>query len=78
MTRKIRVGMQFHPQQTTIESFLVGVRRAEEIGLDTLWNWDHFFPALWRPRWATFRGMDAAHGDGDGDEARRDRLSGHV
>ncbi len=36
--------MQFHPQHTTIESFLAGVRRAEEIGMDTLWNWDHFFP----------------------------------
>ncbi|HEU4783483.1 MAG TPA: LLM class F420-dependent oxidoreductase [Ktedonobacterales bacterium] len=44
MTRKIRVGMQFHPQHTTVEALLAGVRRAEEIGLDTLWDWDHFFP----------------------------------
>lgn len=44
MARKIRVGMQFHPQHTTMESFLDGVRRADEIGLDTIWNWDHFFP----------------------------------
>lgn len=44
MTRKIRVGMQFHPQHTTIESFLAGARRADEMGLDTLWDWDHFFP----------------------------------
>src|SRR5690348_7459469 len=44
VTRKIRVGMQFHPQHTTVEALLAGVRRAEEIGLDTLWDWDHFFP----------------------------------
>ncbi len=44
MTRKIRVGMQFHPQHTTVETLLAGVRRAEETGLDTLWDWDHFFP----------------------------------
>jgi len=44
VTRKIRVGMQFHPQHTTVETLLAGVRRAEEIGLDTLWDWDHFFP----------------------------------
>jgi probable F420-dependent oxidoreductase len=36
--------MQFQPQHTTVESLLAGVRRAEEIGLDTLWDWDHFFP----------------------------------
>ena len=56
MTRKIRVGMQFHPQQTTIESFLAGVRRAEEIGLDTLWNWDHFFPLYGDPDGPHFEG----------------------
>ena len=43
MTR-IRVGTQLHPQQTTYAEFAEAVRRAEDIGVDTIWNWDHFFP----------------------------------
>lgn len=49
MTRKIRVGMQFRPEHTTADALLAGVRRAEDIGLDTLWNWDHFFPLHHNP-----------------------------
>jgi probable F420-dependent oxidoreductase len=44
MTRPIRIGMQLHPQHTTVASFLDATRRAEEIGVDRLYNWDHFFP----------------------------------
>lgn len=43
MTR-IRVGTQLHPQQTTYAEFADATRRAEDLGLDTIWNWDHFFP----------------------------------
>lgn len=43
-THPIRVGVQFHPQHTTYQSFAEAVKRAEEIGVDTIWNWDHFFP----------------------------------
>jgi probable F420-dependent oxidoreductase len=41
---RIRVGAQLHPQQTTYAEFAEAVRRAEDAGLDTIWNWDHFFP----------------------------------
>ncbi|NJK78372.1 MAG: LLM class F420-dependent oxidoreductase [Chloroflexaceae bacterium] len=41
---RIRVGVQIHPQHTTYQSFMDAVQRAEEIGVDTIWNWDHFFP----------------------------------
>jgi len=44
--RRIRVGVQMQPQHTTYASFMAAVRRFEAIGVDTLWNWDHFFP-LW-------------------------------
>ena len=42
--RPVRVGVQFHPQHTSYQSFAEAVKRAEEIGVDTIWNWDHFFP----------------------------------
>ncbi len=41
---KLKVGVQLHPQHTTYESFAAGVRRCEELGVDSVWNWDHFFP----------------------------------
>jgi probable F420-dependent oxidoreductase len=36
--------VQLHPQQTTYADFAEAVRRAEDLGVDTIWNWDHFFP----------------------------------
>ncbi len=44
MTTKIRIGVQLHPQHTTYDSFATAAREAEELGVDSLWNWDHFFP----------------------------------
>ena len=41
---RIRIGVQLHPQQTTYADFAEAVRRAEDLGVDTIWNWDHFFP----------------------------------
>jgi probable F420-dependent oxidoreductase len=41
---RIRVGVQLHPQHTTYAAFADAVRRAEDAGVDTIWNWDHFFP----------------------------------
>ena len=40
----IRVGVQLHPQHTTYAAFADAVRGAEDAGVDTIWNWDHFFP----------------------------------
>jgi probable F420-dependent oxidoreductase len=51
-----RVGVQFHPQHTTYASFAEGVRRAEALGVDTIWNWDHFFPLYGDPQGAHFEG----------------------
>ena len=41
---RIRIGVQLHPQHTTYAAFADAVRRVEERGADTIWNWDHFFP----------------------------------
>ncbi len=41
---RIRIGVQLHPQHTTYAAFADAVRRVEELGADTIWIWDHFFP----------------------------------
>ncbi len=41
---RIRIGVQLHPQQTSYAAFADAVKRVEELGVDTIWNWDHFFP----------------------------------
>ncbi len=40
----VRVGAQFHPQHATVAQMRDAWRRADAIGADTLWIWDHFFP----------------------------------
>ncbi len=44
MTGRIKIGLQLHPQHTTYDAFADAVKRAEDLGADTIWNWDHFFP----------------------------------
>lgn len=40
----IRVGVQVQPQHGTYEQQRAAWARAEEMGADTLYNWDHFYP----------------------------------
>src|SRR5690242_2457314 len=40
----LRVGVDLHPQHCTYEQYASAVRRADELGVDTIWVWDHFFP----------------------------------
>src|SRR5215211_6435953 len=42
--RRFRVGVQVRPQHTTYASMRDAWRRIEDLGVETLWNWDHFFP----------------------------------
>lgn len=53
---KIRIGVQIHPQHTTYDSFAAAVRRVEALGVDTIWNWDHFFPLYGEKDGAHFEG----------------------
>ena len=41
---RIRIGVQLRPQHTDYAAFADTVRRVEDLGVDTIWNWDHFFP----------------------------------
>ncbi|WP_018156039.1 LLM class F420-dependent oxidoreductase [Demetria terragena] len=43
-TRPIRIGVQIQPQHADYPAIRDAVRRAEDLGVDVLFNWDHFFP----------------------------------
>lgn len=51
-----RIGVQLHPQHTSYASFADAVRRVEDLGVDTIWNWDHFFPLYGDPQGNHFEG----------------------
>ncbi len=55
-TRRIRVGVQMQPQHTTYSSYMEAVRRFESMGVDTLWDWDHFFPLNGDPQGKHYEG----------------------
>jgi alkanesulfonate monooxygenase SsuD/methylene tetrahydromethanopterin reductase-like flavin-dependent oxidoreductase (luciferase family) len=40
----IRVGVQLRPDHTTYPAYAQAVQAVEAIGVDTIWNWDHFLP----------------------------------
>ena len=42
--RRLRVGVQVRPQHTTYASMRGCWLRCEELGVDVLYTWDHFFP----------------------------------
>ncbi|AEE46422.1 LLM class F420-dependent oxidoreductase [Cellulomonas fimi] len=44
MTRAIRIGVQIQPQHADYAQIRDAVRRAEDAGVDIVFNWDHFFP----------------------------------
>jgi probable F420-dependent oxidoreductase len=46
---RFRVGVQLHPQATTVANLLEAAAAADEMGVDSLWVWDHFFPLYGDP-----------------------------
>jgi probable F420-dependent oxidoreductase len=53
----LKVGVQFHPQHTTVGELRRAWIAADTMGVDSIWVWDHFFPLyaeggpyLWPPR----------------------------
>ncbi|MBA3690143.1 MAG: LLM class F420-dependent oxidoreductase [Actinobacteria bacterium] len=51
-----KVGAQFHPQQSTLGDQRRAWQEAEALGVDTIWNWDHFFPLYDEPDGPHFEG----------------------
>ena len=48
-----KVGVQLHPQATTVDHLLEAAEAADAMGVDSIWTWDHFYPLYGDP--------DAAH-----------------
>ena len=44
MTFPTRIGVQIQPQHADYAQIRDAVRRAEDAGVDVIFNWDHFFP----------------------------------
>ena len=42
----VKVGVQIHPQNSTMAELRAGWQGVDELGVDSLWTWDHFFPPL--------------------------------
>jgi probable F420-dependent oxidoreductase len=49
MTRPLRIGVQLQPQHADYAQIRDAVRRAEDLGVDVIFNWDHFFPLYGDP-----------------------------
>ena len=50
---KFKVGVQLHPQATTVEQLRTAWNAADALEVDSIWIWDHFYPLYGDP--------DAAH-----------------
>ena len=48
-SRRIRLGVQIQPQHATYPKIRDTVRALEDLGVDILFNWDHFFPLTGDP-----------------------------
>jgi probable F420-dependent oxidoreductase len=54
MTRPLRIGVQLQPQHASYGQIRDAVMRAEEMGADVIFNWDHFYPLYGEPEGAHF------------------------
>jgi probable F420-dependent oxidoreductase len=41
---RFKVGVQIRPQHTTMAAMRESWQAADELGVDTIWTWDHFYP----------------------------------
>jgi probable F420-dependent oxidoreductase len=50
----VRIAAQLHPQHGAYQDLRTAVTRAEELGYDIVYNWDHFYPLYGDPDGAHF------------------------
>jgi probable F420-dependent oxidoreductase len=53
---RIKVGVQIRPQHTSWVDFEQAWLRADDMGADSIWTWDHFFPLSGDPSGPHFEG----------------------
>lgn len=56
MARDFKVGVQLHPQHCQIGDLRAAWERADALGVDSIWTWDHFFPLYGEPDGPHFEG----------------------
>src|SRR5664279_950053 len=54
---RCKIGVQLHPQHTSIGELRDAWQRADALGVDSIWTWDHFYPLYGSPDGAHFEGM---------------------
>jgi probable F420-dependent oxidoreductase len=61
---RAKVGVQIQPQHTDIDAYGRAWVQADQIGVDSIWHWDHFFPPMGDPGGTHFEGWTtlAAYG----------------
>jgi probable F420-dependent oxidoreductase len=47
--RPVRIALQLQPQHADYAAIRDTVRRAEDMGVDVIFNWDHFYPLYGEP-----------------------------
>jgi probable F420-dependent oxidoreductase len=50
----VKIGVQLQPQATSTDRLRDAWRRADALGVDSIWVWDHFFPLFGDPEAAHF------------------------
>jgi probable F420-dependent oxidoreductase len=48
-SRPVRIALQLQPQHADYAAIRDTVRRAEDMGVDVIFNWDHFYPLYGEP-----------------------------
>jgi len=46
---RFEVGVQLHPQATTVDALRAAWQAADGLGVDSIWIWDHFYPLYGDP-----------------------------
>ena len=45
----MKIGVQLHPQDTSVEELRSAWRASDALGVDSIWLWDHFYPLYGDP-----------------------------
>jgi probable F420-dependent oxidoreductase len=53
---RFKVGVQLEPQHCTMQQLRDAWRSADDLGVDSIWTWDHFFPLYGDPGGSHFEG----------------------
>jgi probable F420-dependent oxidoreductase len=53
----VKVGVQIKPQHASMAELRAAWQRADAMGVDSIWTWDHFFPLSGEPDGKHFEGL---------------------